>query len=35
MLDFHSEDTEYPKNLHLYSIGWEIPVRYAQGGLND
>jgi len=31
MTDFHSEDTKYLKNLHLYLIGTETPVRFVQG----
>ena len=31
MLDFHSEDTQYPKNLHLYLAGRE-KLHFVQGG---
>jgi hypothetical protein len=34
MLDSHSEDTQYPKNLHLCSIGCEM-LRFVKGGVND
>ena len=34
MGEYHAEDTQCPKHLHLYSVGWET-LRDAQGGIGD
>jgi len=31
MMDFHSEDTKYSKNLHLFLVGMET-LYFVQGG---